>query len=177
VRHLSITMILLAGLVVASAANATVVKQVNLDFQSGATFSGTVTFTNGFTSVTGVHGVLDGYQYGHAGYRGSGADAITWVWAPGTDFATGSHTYLNYLMDGTNSSNYSNWLQFGYSYNASGISLFSGGLGVLGNVNNVDYTDRLISGTIRNVAEPATLSMVGIALLVLGLALRRRQTA
>ena len=174
-RHLSFVLILLTGLVGASAANATVVQQVTLDFKSGATFDGTVTFTDGFGSVTGVNGRLNGYKYGFSGYQGSGSDAISWIWAPGTNFASGANNYMNFLMDGTNSSRYYNFLQFGYHYSGSGISLFSGGLGVLGNVNNVNYSDRLIGGTIRNVAEPAMLSTIGIALLALGLTLRRRK--
>jgi len=65
-------------------AKADVVNNVNMTFASGASFAGTVSFSDDFTQVTGVSGTLFGYSPSIFGYVGGDAsDPISWVWQPG----------------------------------------------------------------------------------------------
>src|SRR5690349_6307287 len=72
------------------------------------------------SSITGVEGTLIGYRYGTLGYvGGSATDAISWIWALGGNYSSTTNTFSNFLADGTDSSNYSNFIGFEYTY-ASG---------------------------------------------------------
>lgn len=181
------TIAVLVALSGASVASASVIENVQLIFQSGAKFNGQVTFANNFSYYTAVSGTLTDYQYGTTGFVGSGSDSINWVWGQSGDgngagaaanFSTaGANSFSNWLMDGpgpTSSGGYYNYITFGYDYNASGItSIFAGGA-YYGRVSNVDYTDALVSG--RVVPEPATLGLLGLGILGVGLTRRRRHS-
>ena len=153
---------LIATLSIAGPATASVIRTVDLNFASGAAFSGIVTFANDFSSYSAVSGILRGYGYGGSSYNPTATDSINWVWSA-HNFVSGPHAFSNFLMDGTNNSNYRNWITFGYHYNPSGISVFKGGRW-WGNANNVDYTDRLTRASVKSVPEPATFALFGLGL-------------
>ncbi len=141
-------------LAVAPAAQASVIDLVTMTFQSGATFTGTVTFANDYSSVLAVTGTLTGYQFGSYGNVGGGAtDSINWVWADGQNYSTGAGNYSTFLMDGpgsgyANTDSYSNWIQLSYNYNTAPALSFTSGVSVYGTDNYLDYNDPLVSGSI-----------------------------
>jgi PEP-CTERM motif-containing protein len=67
----------LAGFAAAAPAKADSVYNLDLTFKNGATFTGTVTFNNGFTAVTAVDGTLTGYELGTLGFTNNLADTDT----------------------------------------------------------------------------------------------------
>ena len=154
-------------------ANASVVKAVNLNFASGATFSGSVTFANDFSSYSAVSGILRGYSLTSSYYNPTATDSINWVWDT-TNYATGSKAFSNFLMDGSRNRSYNHWITFGYNYNANGITMFRGGYNY-GSRNNVDYSDRFTTGTVSSVPEPALLTLFGLGLV--GVAFIRRSSS
>lgn len=131
------------------------VRGLNMTFQSGAVFTGNVSFTDDFTSVTGVNGTLYGYQYGSYGYTGTGSDLISWVWFPGTNFS-GDPVFGTFLMDGTSFTDYYNFISFTYNYNAAPNLIFAN----VAYGNGVDYVDPMVDGSINPVPEPSTLSLL-----------------
>jgi hypothetical protein len=97
-----------AALVATIPAKADQVEDVNLTFQSGATFVGTVDFTNDYSQITGVSGTLTDYL--PAPYD---PNNVTWGGAGDAylNFQYGSTTYMNWVstsnfalnnVDGTN---------------------------------------------------------------------------
>ena len=59
----------------AISAHANVVHNLSLDFQSGAQYTGTVTFKDDYSSLLGTQGILSGGDYGtiSMGWRRAGA--------------------------------------------------------------------------------------------------------
>ncbi len=51
-----------SGILLGAPASANVTRTLNLTFQSGATFSGVVTFQDDYSLVLGVSGTLHGYS-------------------------------------------------------------------------------------------------------------------
>jgi hypothetical protein len=157
----------------AAPAQASVVQSVNMTFQSGATFSGQVTFANDFSIVEAVTGTLNGYQFGTNGYLGSGSDSINWVWSNGANFSSGADNYSTFLMDGpgsgySNSGIYSNWIQFAYNYSGAPNLTFTSGVSYGAYDNYVDYQDPLVSGSIGAVPEPGSLTLLGLGFTSMG---------
>lgn len=160
--------IALFALATSIAAEASVVRNVEMNFQSGANFSGDVTFADDFSSVLGVDGVLTGYQGNTTGYVGSGSTTINWIWANGLDFAAGANVYGTFLMDnGTTFGNYANWIAFTYDFSDINNLVFSGD--VYGNM--IDYQDPMVDGNIggTSVPEPTPLFLLGLGLLAAAL--------
>ncbi len=160
--------ILILGLALTS--SAVTMQTIQETFQSGAVFNGTITFTGDFSSLTAVDGWLTGGTYGN--------DHLTWIWAPGTNFAAslGPHYGGNFLMDGTDSGNYQNFITLTWDFSgAPNVVIATPGpiLDPTGG-NNVSYKDPLVSGSISG-PEPATLALLGGGLIGFGL-LRRRKT-
>lgn len=140
---------------------AAVNKNVQMNFASGAQFSGVVTFADSFASVLGVNGVLA---------QGTDSTAISWLWNGGSNFATAANTFGTFLMNGTNTSNYSKWVTFTYNYsNPANLTFSSDSYG-----NNVNYSDNLVSGSISAVPEPETYAMLLAGLGLMGGIARRR---
>jgi len=155
-----------------------------MTFQSGATFSGTVTFAPDYSYVETVNGTLYGYQPGVYGYQGSGSDPISWLWNGGINAATptgGGNIYGTFLMDGSAPSSYENWVDFTYDYTNAPMLVFDNTAGDLqGNTyppNGVDVItngDSMVSGSIEITPEPGTLLLLGSGLVGLAGAARRK---
>jgi hypothetical protein len=169
----------------ASAAKADQNDAVSMLFQSNATFSGTVTFADDYSSITGVNGILTGYQYGTTGYLGSGSDPISWVYSPVTNFAADPGNFSNYLMDGTPTSTFFNVILFSYNYSggfpvfaATDSAFFFSGTTPVNGINPDTFlgsADPIVSGTILPTPEPSSLLLLGAGLAsLLGAASKKR---
>ena len=79
-KFVAIAALAMAGLAATADAKADPIDNVNLTFQSGATFSGTVTLAPDYSYIEAATGTLTGYQYGTNAFVGSGSDAIDWAW-------------------------------------------------------------------------------------------------
>ena len=164
---------LLASSVICSAASASVVEAVNMTFQSGATFSGDVTFANDFSSYNAVTGTLSGGPYG--------TDSINWVW-DANNYSTGPNNFSNFLMDGSGANevgSWSNFIQFAYNYSGAPTLSFTSGVSYGSFDNYVNYNDPLVSGSISSISavpEPSTWAMMILGFAGIGfMAYRRRQ--
>ncbi len=192
-RNLAIIALVVAALMAASLAKADPTDNLNMTFQSGATFSGVVTFASGYNSVEAVIGTLTGYQDGIEGYAGSGADSISWVWYNGSNYAsTSGEVFGTFLMDGPansgfGSGGFNNWVDFTYDYtNAPTLVLDSNSSDVLSGsnfLNGVDggetYSDPMVSGSLTPTEdtptpEPSSLWLLGSGLAGLAGMVRRK---
>jgi len=129
-------------------ANAGVVENVDMTFQSGATFVGSVTFADDFSAATNVSGTLSGGSYG--------SEAIDWVWAPSANFSSGTDNYSNFLMSGS-PQGWANFIQIAVNYSDPAQLVFTSGKSYDGTDNYIDYSDRMVSGSISS-AVPETSS-------------------
>lgn len=168
--------IALSTIVPASAAQATQTVNVSMYFQSGASFSGTVDFTDDFSSYTDVAGTLFGYQGGY--YTGVGSTSINWVWDT-INYSSGANNFSNWLMNGTPfGTDYDAFIQLAYNYSDPNNLTFTGGVSVLGTDNYINYSDPLVEGSfeqLQAVPEPSTWAMMLFGFFGLGLAIRRNR--
>lgn len=150
-------------------AEALVVSTADFDFASGAGFNGTISFSDDFSAVVGVSGVLTGYEDGSHGFTGLGSTLINWVWLGGLDFNPLPNQVATFLMNGTESTvSYTNWISFAYDLStAPNLLLAPGGTGY-GFSINVNYDDPLTSGTLSPV--PSVPLPSSILLLLSGIA-------
>jgi hypothetical protein len=153
-KTLAILAFVVAGLVAATPAKADQAENVNLTFQSGATFVGTLDFSSDYSQITGVSGTLTDYWF-TPWYSGvpalwSGPECgtpsssgptgaclylnyvlgdttyISWVDEPGTNFATDSvDNFGTYLMDGTSEADYLNFIAFTYVLSGTSTVTFA----------------------------------------------------
>jgi hypothetical protein len=175
-RSLTLAAITAATLVGAGVAHADVIENVDLTFASGAEFIGTMDLAPDLSVIDSFSGTLYGYDPVNGGqlvggidpFSDAAADVPNFSATPGTDFV--SIAYDNPL-------NFVNWIEIGYTYSASGITLYAGGVDMVAppnGTNNVNYTDPLVGSAVTQVPEPATLGLLGLGLLGLGAARRRR---
>jgi hypothetical protein len=160
-------------------AHADVIVQVDMAFESGATFSGQVAFIDDFSRYVAVTGTLYGYEYGTSGYAGSGADSINWVWDDGINYSIGSKNYSSWLMDGTDHSNYYNFIQLAYNYSGAPELLFTSGVSFVDGQafdNYINFSDPMISASLSVVPGPiAGAGLPGFILASAGLVGRWRR--
>jgi len=171
-RTIAIVALAVASVAAATLAKADPVDYVDLTFASGATFIGTVTFTDDYSSIVAVDGTLTGYEAGTTGYvGGSASDMIDWVWNS-YNYALETDEYGNFLVDGPNT-DYWNWIAFTYNY--SGVPVLTLAPGDNYGVE-VDYDDPLVNGSISSTAtpEPGTLLLFGSSLVAFGGLVRRK---
>ena len=172
-KHLKVA-ILLGGMVMgAMRSSATIVENVTLGFASGATWSGTISFYDGYEGMFATSGLLTG---GTNNYN----MATNWTWWEGTNqpnpaSSLGGGLYNDWLMNGSPSS----WSNFiGVNWDPA-LSVLSGGVSFQYNSNtyyNGIGTDAITSYQVGSVPDTgSTLSLFGAAALALGLGYRKRR--
>jgi hypothetical protein len=173
---------LLGGLAIGGAmlgfsqnANALVIKAADFTFQSGAQFTGQISFLDDLSAVAGVAGTLTGYQDGIFGYSGSGSVAINSLGLGGVDLNPLPNQVATFLSNGVSISLFSHFLSFAYDLAlAPNILLAPGGTGS-GFVINVDFGDSLVEGSLSEVPVPASLLLLLSGLAGIGMMARSRK--
>jgi hypothetical protein len=152
-----------------SAADASVYA-ITAQYESGATFTGTLWFDDVAGIATDVVGTLTGYEEGSFAYTGTGSSFINWVWSGGEDYADGP-AYGTFLMSGTEPG-YAAFVTFTFLPSSAGGPAFSAdGFG-----NSIIYSDPLVGGAISAIPEPATWAMMIVGFGLVGLSSRRSRT-
>lgn len=156
-------------------ANALVVKAADFTFESGAQFTGQISFLDDLSAVASVAGTLTGYQEGINGYTGIGSTIIDWVWFGGLDFNPSPTQVATFLMDGVDINQYSNWISFAYDLSAApDLLLAPGGTG-FGFAINVDYNDVMVEGSLSSVPIPPSMLLLLSGLAGIGMMARSRK--
>jgi hypothetical protein len=157
-KNFAIAAVVAASFVGAMPAQADVTRTLSMNFASGAHFTGTVTFVDDYSKLTGVSGTLFDYTF-ETGYTGSGSDSINWVWNDGANFSSGDGNYADWLMDGPGSGysgtgGFFNYILLAYNYSNAPTLLFTTGVTGYGD-NYINYNDPMVSGSFGDVSSPA----------------------
>lgn len=152
-------------------ADAAQIYLADMQFESGASFSGNLTFSDDLSQLTGVSGSLKGYDFSLNGPSSGSSDAISWIWEPGYNFADSPSTFGTYLMDGS-ASGFNNFIALTYGFaGAPNLQFVTSGIG-----NAVNGTDYMVSGNISPVPLPAALPLFGTAIVgLVGAGARKRK--
>lgn len=167
--------------IMAMPAQADPIYNVDMNFASGASFTGTLTLSSNYEIIEGVSGTLYGYQPGTIGYvGGTASDPISWIYYPGNnEVSSGGEVSGNFLMDGTDNSNTYNWIDFTYDYtNAPDLAFatdatlsYNSSYPADGIDGNSYPSDDFVSGSIIQaspVPEPPALFLLLLGAAVLG---------
>lgn len=172
------TLLLGVGLtgLMSTSAHATRLETLSLAFQSGATFSGTVSFTNDYTAITGIDGILTGYSATDFSYVGGAAtDHISWILNPGYNYNYSSdpNVFATYAFDGAagDFTSVNNQLTIAYDFSAAPNLV----LAAVGDGNTVNYTDVQVSGGFSPVPLPGAFPMFAAALAGVATCAQRRR--
>ncbi len=147
---------LAAACVAPTLARADVVEHVNMNFLSGATFAGDVTMADDFSHYVSVTGTLSGGGYG--------TDSFGWIWST-PNFSSGVDNYSNWLM----ATSGAHFIQLAINYSDPEQLTFTHGVSYQGDDNYINYSDAMVSGTIRNLSAVPEADSVAMLLLGLGL--------
>ncbi|MGD0682922.1 MAG: PEP-CTERM sorting domain-containing protein [Terracidiphilus sp.] len=188
-RNLAVVALAVIGLAAASSAKADPTEILNMTFESGATFSGIVTFAPDYSSIEAVTGTLTDYQYGTYGYTGTGSDSINWIInelnlaTP----ATPGDIYGNFLLDAQPNSFWSctscfNIIDFTYDYTNAPVLVFDNNPDDLFSGEYVPNAvnggiDPMVSGSLSStspVPDPSSLWLLGSGLAGLAGLVRRK---
>jgi len=171
-------------LALSAPAHADKLRTLTMTFQSGAQFDGTVSFTDDYSALTGVSGTLSKYSFS-TGYTGSDSDSdsFNWVWAFGTNYASGTGNYADWLMDGPGSGYNSygspfSYILLAYNYSNAPTLSFTTGATSYGD-NYINYNDPMVSGSFgpEAVPEPTSWALMLGGFGAIGGALRSRRKA
>jgi PEP-CTERM motif len=154
---------LTAAALAAGVVHADVIENIQLAYSTGATLDGTVVCTDDFSSVISLNATLNGYDPYLFGFQGTGFTDLFSAAFP-TNSPPGPGTFFALINDGT----YNNFIDFGYTFDSSGITLTPV-------YNDVNYLDSFASGSVTSVSEPGTLALLAVGLF--GLAATRRRWA
>ena len=153
-RHLiSVLVIVLSLVLYSGSASAILTEQVNAIFQSGATFTGLLTFTDGYNAVTAVDGTLAGGSLDVSPY------AINWVWF-GVPTSVGPGVNADFLMGPAyNNGTQQHYIELDWDINKTTLVLDNTysfyGQGYLPNA--IDNLDQIVSYQATRVPEPMAL--------------------
>ncbi|MFZ5842795.1 MAG: hypothetical protein ACOY3E_07820 [Pseudomonadota bacterium] len=157
-----------AALMLCGQASASIVETVYLEFESGATWEGTITFNDGYLGMTDAEGWLTG---GSNNFN----EFFSWTWWQGTGQTNpqdwnGDGFFTDWLMNGTSSSDYTIYIGLAWSVVDTQLTFallsdpyYSG--------NNV-YNDLITNVSTTGVTEPSALLLAGLGL---GLLLMQRR--
>jgi hypothetical protein len=157
-RHFVGVLVIVLSLVLYSAgASADVINQLNATFQSGATFTGLLTFTDGYNAVTAVNGTLAGGSLDVSPY------AINLVWF-GTPTPVGPGVNADFLMGPVyNNGTQQHYIELDWDTNKTTLVLDNAysfyGQGYLPNA--IDNLDQIVSYQATPVPEPSALLLLG----------------
>lgn len=176
--HLS-RVVVAVSLLITGNSSAIIIEDVTLNFESGATWTGTISFYDGYEGMFDTDGLLSGgtYNFNHA---------TTWTWWEGTGQQNPQDNnidgyYNDWLMDGTEGGGYS--IYIGLSWDAAASTL-SGGINFV-DVEDVyydgiiDYNDAIVGYEIDEIGGASvpdggsSAAMLGLSILGLGAARRK----
>ncbi len=158
-------------------ASALVVTAADFDFASGAEFTGQISFSDDFSSVLSVSGILTGYQDAVTGFTGIGSTAINALFLGGVDFNPLPNQVTSLLTNTVGGPmGFTNFISFAYDLSsAPNILLAPGGLG-LGFAINVNFTDQLVSGSLETIPVPPSVLLFLSGLAGIGVIGRSRKS-
>ena len=162
---------------VSTQAGASRLEQVDMTFQSGATFEGIVTFADDFGLATAVTGTLTGDAVG--------SQSVSWLWDYDLgNLTAGDANYGVMLMTGSpDGGEIDDFIQLSVNYSNPTQLTFTTGQSMYGTDNNLDCVDAFAGGTITEIVQPpvsvvpelSTTRMLGAGLIVLVAAGLRRK--
>lgn len=170
----------LAFLAGATSASADVQVHLTEQFESGATFDGVLTFSDGFAGLNGVAGTLSGGNYG--------VNPINWTWrhsfgdVSGSDVDGNLATYEDWLMSGpvqtANIPLYTPFIGISWTPSTDGVlHLTLNSSAYYTGISTVNSSELATGYTVTAVPEPTTYGMLLAGLGLLGFVARRKNRA